>query len=86
MSPKKDLTSLLAELREALEQPTPLDESTRDELQALAAEIESRLENDSEDETLVDRVEETLERFEGEHPQLVALLGRLADLLNSLGI
>ena len=86
MTPKQDLTSLLNELHEALDQPEPLDESTREELRTLASEIEARLESESDDDTLVDRVEETVERFEGEHPRLVAVLGRLADLLNSLGI
>lgn len=83
--PKSRLNELLQALHGELQHPGALDDESRQLLQALGQDIERKLGGDS-DETLTERVTDAIERFEGRHPELTALLNRIADTLSSLGI
>jgi ABC-type transporter Mla subunit MlaD len=88
MTEKRPLQQVLSELHEALESSADLDAGLRDELRATANEINDALDR-SEDSVLGqlgNRLQEALERFEGKHPQLTGIVGRVADALSDLGI
>jgi len=82
------LREVLSELHEALESTPEIEGGLRDELRATAAEIQEALDA-SEDTPLGQlriRLQEALERFEGKHPQVTGIVGRIADALSDLGI
>lgn len=82
--PRRELESLLEELRNELDQSDQLDEATRSELNRLQERIARRLEQSSEDDE--SSLAESIGRFEEKHPGLTMTLGRIADILNKLGI
>ena len=88
---KKQLQATLQELRDALTDAEPIDEQTRELLHSLTGQLQRLLQQEArlspEDVRPVDRdVKELLLRFETEHPQLTAILGRIADGLANVGI
>jgi hypothetical protein len=86
--PTRPLQEVLNELQEALEATADLDAGLRDELRATASEINQALDSDEESVLgqLGARLQAALERFEGQHPQLTGIVGRVADALADLGI
>ncbi len=88
-NPGPSLNEIINELHEALESPDDLDEALRAELRAAAEEILEALDPDHERElssSLGDRLTNTLERFEKDHPRLTGIIGRVADALSDMGI
>ena len=89
---KRSLESVLRELHEILDGAPELGEAGRDSLRQAADEISLRLSerNGANEaatgESLGDKLRESLERFEGKHPKLTGVVGRIADALSELGI
>ena len=81
------LTQLLEQLHGELSNATGLDDKSRELLRALNADIESLLERSGESRaSLLERLEESIERFEESHPALTATLAQLLNALNNAGI
>ena len=86
--PHAELEKLLDELQEELAEGSSLDDDARSQLAELHASI-GHLLADGENETpanLVETVSGNIDRFETSHPALTMVLGRIADILNKLGI
>lgn len=93
MASQESLKETLAELRAELRQleasgveGDALPEDARDALRDAAREIEQALEGDGADDSLSARLQEAIERFEGSHPTLTGIVGRVVDALSDLGI
>lgn len=86
---KHALRESLRELRQALHEPESVDEGSKALLLQLHDEIESLLEltHDTPErrEEAVEGLQANLGRFETEHPQLAAAIGRVSELLAGLG-
>jgi hypothetical protein len=90
---RDELQQTLARLRDELRSGPPLDPAARDQLDALAHEIERQLHPDRTDaeplealESLARNLREAVERFEVTHPALTAAVNRVADALARMGI
>lgn len=86
--PHAELEKLLDELQGELAEGSSLDDDARAQLAELHASIGNLL-ADGENETpanLVETVSGNIDRFETSHPALTMVLGRIADILNKLGI
>lgn len=88
--PNDKLRATVAELEQELAAAGTVDEGTRQRLQAALAEIRVALqetETSAEDRSsLAARLTKAVEEFEGSHPTLVGIIGRLADGLAQIGI
>ena len=89
--PKDQLRQTLAALQTELSTQPDLDAETRDQLVQVAGEIDELLGRDDHggdeaDESLLDRINGLAQPFEESHPNLAAVLGRIADGLSQLGI
>ncbi len=87
--PHTPISEILAELHEALEVSADLNEDLRADLRDAATEIQQALDQPGPDmvpASLRDRLSASLDRFEGSHPRLTAIVGRIADALSDLGI
>jgi hypothetical protein len=87
---RETLAELQRELR-ALETesagPEALGDEAREALREAAREIERALGGRPADgESLRRRLAEAIERFEGSHPTLTGVVGRVVDALSELGI
>jgi predicted outer membrane protein len=85
----KKITQLLEELREELAGTEAVDEKGRDLLQALDQDIHSLLERSEEggsDDTLLERLQETIDHFEVSHPALTSAVSNLLTSLSNAGI
>jgi hypothetical protein len=81
------LRELLAELQTELARTNAVDDRSRDLLRDVDADIRAALDRTGEHpESLGDRLRETVERFEGTHPQLSEAVGRVLDALVKMGI
>jgi cytochrome c556 len=83
------LGALLRELHEVLDSAHDLDEPSRDALRAAASQIQSTLDETSDEgpaSEALDALRERLERFEGSHPALTEAVRRLVDQLSEMGI
>lgn len=85
---KEQLRKDLRRLHEELARSDSIGPEARERLAAIARDIESRLEaeEDSDEESLGDRLRSAAEHFEESHPNLTAAVGRVADALAALGI
>ncbi len=86
--PHAELEKLLDELQGELAEGSSLDDDAKAQLAELHASI-GHLLADGENETpanLVETVSGNIDRFETSHPALTMVLGRIADILNKLGI
>jgi hypothetical protein len=88
---KQSLEDILDELHTVLERSPDVGEAGRTALERAAVDIRSALSaegqsSDSESASLVDRLNDALERFEGSHPRPTQIVGRVADSLSDLGI
>ena len=91
MDSTRPLDQIQEELRQALAQPAELSADEREALRASAREIRAALsrpgaEGDEDEGSLSDQLQGVLERFEGQHPKLTQVVGRVADALSDLGI
>ena len=89
--PKEQLTRLLDQLKEELARADALDPGARARLEELRSRIETTLASGVLTEAQADRplrehLQQHIDQFETSHPQLTMKLGRIADLLNKLGI
>ena len=86
--PNKALHEVLEEVHEVLEATPELSDADRTELSNTLSEIRSVLQRSDTrpSESLVDRLRSAVEGFEDRHPQLTAIVGRMADSLADLGI
>lgn len=87
--PTEKLRATLRELEAELAQLDALDEATRRELAAAAADISAALargERPQDTERAQRWLRDRLIEFEASHPQLAAVISRLLDGLAQLGI
>ena len=84
MAMEEPLNELLAELGAAIE-AAEAGGGDPAQLKRLVAEVDRRV-NDDDDEGLVDELREEVSKFETNHPQLAAAIGRAADALSALGL
>ena len=88
--PRTSLNEILNELHQALEASDDLGEEAREQLRGAASEIRQAIGDDSSSsdtsQSLGDRLNEALESFEGKHPKITGIVGRIADALSDMGI
>lgn len=83
----KDLIDALEVVHRELADSEHLDADDVEKLRATMSEIQSVLDQESDrGETLSDRVTSSARRFEESHPVLTETLGRVADILQQMGI
>ncbi len=85
---QRALRNELEHLHRELSEAPSLDPEARALLAEVAADIERLLAQDAPESAapLARRLSAATERFEETHPQLTAVVGRLADALANLGI
>jgi hypothetical protein len=89
--PKAQLSERIREILGELEQIEAVDQDARDRLASVledirAAVAESGEEAPDEHASLLERLNEAAQHFEESHPNLTAMVGRVADSLSNLGI
>ncbi len=86
--PASELQEQLNSLRDQLEQNPPETQEERDDLKALMAQIESRIElgNATNDQSLADTVNLAVESFEVKHPGVAGTLRNIVQTLGNIGI
>ena len=86
--PRGELDKLLDELQQELAEGSGLDDDAKAQLAELHASIGLLLAEgtDEEQANLAETVSGNIDRFETSHPALTMVLGRIADILNKLGI
>jgi phosphoglycerate-specific signal transduction histidine kinase len=84
------LRTTVSELEQVLRGIKSLDNESRQALEQAVQEIRAALQQETQSEvdrqSLVERLRESVERFESIHPSLTAVLGRLIDGLGQMGI
>ena len=86
---ERNLVELLEQLRGELSRIEALDETGRELLRALDADIQQLLERSGEgesDESLLQRLQDGIDHFEVTHPNLTAALTQMLNTLNNAGI
>lgn len=86
--PTRSLRAVLDELHAVLEASPDLGSEGRDALRQAVADIQAALDAPGAERSslLSDQLSQALERFEGAHPKLTQIVGRVADALADLGI
>lgn len=87
--PKEELKKSLQELQIELEKIHFDNVTTKEDISDTLVKLEEKLREESfmsGDEFLVEQVKESLENFEGEHPKITELMGKVSDLLAKIGI
>jgi len=86
--PYAELEKLLDELQRELAEGSSLDDDARAQLAAMHASIGQLLAKgpDEAQADLAETVSGNIDRFKSSHPALTMVLGRIADILNKLGI
>lgn len=82
---KESLKQHLEQLHDTLSKGEPLDGESKDLLKQLDADIQKVLSGE-EDDGLSNRLEQQAVEFEGQHPQLSAILRDIMDALSKMGI
>jgi hypothetical protein len=87
----QELHDLLERLHTELERKEPLDEEERALLQHLDGDIRDLLSRPESERTqaepsMIQRLEESLDRYQATHPDLTFLLDRLLRILSNAGI
>ncbi len=86
---RQDIHVALGDLHEALEAASDLDAADRAELASAIEEIRDALGDSAagrERGTLDGGLRAAITRFEGQHPKLTEVIGRVADALSEMGI
>lgn len=87
---KEQMAEILFELRTELAENTELETHRKQVMEALADEIERKINAPEADMTgedyLLTKLKEAAEEFETEHPKLTNIVGKLSDLLARMGI
>ena len=84
-----NLTTLLEQLHNELDHTEAVDEKGRELLRALNADIEELLERSESgqpDDSLFERLQESIDHFEATHPALTTALSHIVTALNNAGI
>jgi hypothetical protein len=87
-----DIQHTLAELKQQLGQLSDTDAAVKQRMEILIAAIESQLTEETSDEAsyedkgLIDQLNESVEQFEAEHPQVTGVLRRIMQTLSDMGI
>ncbi|TWU42894.1 DUF4404 family protein [Novipirellula artificiosorum] len=85
--PKKELLEALQKVHHELEQAEHLDAAEVERLRATMREIQSVIEDQADQAApLSEQVSESARSFEESHPVLTNTLGRIADMLQQMGI
>lgn len=88
--PRNQLRESITHLQEELSTGDPLSAEDRQQLESVLGEVSGILESDESEsptsEGAFDNLSTLVERFETTHPNLAAVLGRIADSLSQLGI
>jgi len=89
--PQEDLKQSLRSLQDELAKSPSVDPELRALLASLAEEIDDVLHpaappRSQGEESLTERTSSVRQQFEEDHPQLAAIIGRIADGLSQLGI
>ncbi len=87
--PDKNLTELLEQLRGELDNTKAVDEKGRELLRGLNADIEeflNRSDDVESDDSLLERLQESVDYFEATHPRLTTALSQMLNILNNAGI
>ena len=86
--PKNKIRELLEQLRGELEQVSPQDQKGRDLLENITADINSFLQdpNVEADESVLQRLRDTIDHFNIEHPTLTMALSEIMSILSNAGI
>ena len=84
---QKDLTDALEVVHHELAESEHLDAEEVEKLRVTMSEIQSVLDQQSDrEESLSEQVSSSARRFEQSHPVLTETLGRIADMLQQMGI
>lgn len=86
---EKNLTQLLEQLHTELDATEAVDEKGRDLLRALNADIQELLERSEDadtDESLLERLQESIDHFGEQHPALTSAISHLMTALSNAGI
>ncbi|MBK8781743.1 MAG: DUF4404 family protein [Anaerolineales bacterium] len=86
--PKNKIRELLEQLQGELEQVSPQDKKGRDLLENITADINSLLQdpNVETDESVLQRLQDTIDHFNIEHPTLTMALSEIMSILSNAGI
>ncbi len=87
MTDKNQLNEALQALRDEINN-LKTDESRKQSLNALADQVEQQFDDssNSENQGLIESLEETISEFEVEHPALTSIINRLLVTLGNMGI
>ncbi len=86
---KDRLQTLLDQLHDELGRAGAVDESLREKLETLVADTRALLEKGTRPEepgSLQERLTDILAQYEGAHPTLAYVMGRIIEALSGLGI
>lgn len=85
-----DLRELLEKLHNELEHTDVTDEASRERLRHLDADIRALLERSGEDaetdESMLERLQDSIDHFEVTHPRLTLMLSQMMTILSNAGI
>ena len=84
-----NLSKLLEQLHAELDHTEAVDDKGRELLRALNADIEKlleRSESGQSDDSLLERLQESIDHFEVTHPALTSALSNIVSILNNAGI
>ena len=83
-----NLHELLEKLEREMEQTEVTDEAGRERLRQLEADIRRLKERSGEedDETMLERFQESIDHFEEDHPQLTLMISQMMTILSNAGI
>ncbi len=86
--PKNKIRELLEQLQGELDQVDPQDEKGRKMLENITTEIDSFLQksDDQRDESFFQRLQDTIDHFNIEHPKLTMALSEIMSILSNAGI
>ena len=85
-----NLRELLEKLHSELERTEVTDEAEHERLRHLEADIRSLLERSGEnaetDESMLERLQDSIDHFETTHPQLTLMISQISTILSNAGI
>lgn len=86
--PKNKIRELLEQLQGELDQVDPQDEKGRDLLKNITADIDSFLQKSDAhaEESILQRLQDTIDHFNIEHPKLTMALSEIMSILSNAGI
>lgn len=86
----QNLRELLEKLHQELEKTEAVDEKGNEMLRHLDADIRSLLKRSGTkaetDETMLERLQDTIDHFEVTHPRLTTMLSQMMTILSNAGI